>query len=54
MENNEVDYSHKEIPENSKTLLIDETTSRFSGALWYDCIKEQHVLLLGCGGIGRF
>lgn len=54
MENNEVDYSHKEIPENSKTLLIDETTSRFSGALWYDYIKTQHVLLLGCGGIGSW
>lgn len=54
MENNEIDYNHKEIPENSKTLLIDETTSRFSGALWYDCIKEQHVLLLGCGGIGSW
>lgn len=54
MENNEVDYSHREIPENSKTLLIDETTSRFSGAIWYDYIKAQQVLLLGCGGIGSW
>lgn len=42
------------IPENSGTLLIDESTSRFSGAVWYDAIKTYSISLLGCGGIGRF
>lgn len=54
MENNEVDYSHKEIPENSKTLLIDDTTSRFSSAVWYEEAKNKEVTLIGCGGINSW
>ena len=45
---------HHEIPENSATITVDETTSRFSGAIWYEQIKKQTITLAGVGGIGRF
>ena len=40
------------IPLNSPTLLMDDTTSRFSGAEWYHEIQKQRVIIAGCGGIG--
>lgn len=40
------------IPVNSPTLLMDDTTSRFSGAEWYNEIQRQRVIIAGCGGIG--
>lgn len=40
------------IEPNSPTLLIDETTSRFSGTEWYDEIRKKNVILAGLGGIG--
>lgn len=45
---------HHEIPENSQTLTVDETTSRFSGAIWYDTIQKKTVILAGVGGIGSY
>lgn len=42
------------IPENSPTLLIEESTSRFSTAVWYDEVKGKSVLLAGLGGIGSY
>ena len=45
---------HHEIPENSRTLTVDETTSRFSGAVWYSAIQKKTITLAGVGGIGRF
>lgn len=45
---------HHEIPENSATITVDETTSRFSGAIWYEQIKKQTVTLAGVGGIGSY
>ena len=45
---------HHEIPVNSATITVDETTSRFSGAIWYEQIRKQIVTLAGVGGIGRF
>lgn len=42
------------IPANSPTLLVDETTSRFSSAIWYNKIQEEDVLLAGVGGIGSY
>lgn len=42
------------IPENSPTLLIDDTTSRFSGAEWYEEIQKKRIILGGAGGIGSF
>ena len=49
-----LDSEHQEIPENSQTITVDETTSRFSGAIWYEEIQKQIVTLAGIGGIGRF
>lgn len=42
------------VPENSRSILIQETTSRFSGAIWYEKIQEKNITLAGVGGIGRF
>lgn len=42
------------IPENSRTLLIREETSRFSSAIWFEKVQEKRVTLAGLGGIGRF
>lgn len=49
-----VEEAHQEIPVNSDTLLIDDTTSRFSSAIWYEKIQEKLIVLAGVGGIGRF
>ena len=42
----------KTIPLNSPTLLIDESTSRFSGAEWFSEIQKQRIIIAGIGGIG--
>lgn len=42
------------LKENSKSLFIDETSSRFSGAVWANKIKETNVVLAGLGGIGSY
>ena len=42
------------LPENSSTILVDESTSRFSGAIWYDAIREKNITLAGVGGIGSY
>lgn len=49
-----VEDAHQEIPTNSATLLVDEATSRFSSAIWYEKIREKTIVLAGVGGIGRF
>ena len=49
-----VEDAHQEIPTNSATLLVDEATSRFSSAIWYDNIKKKIVTLAGVGGIGSY
>lgn len=49
-----MDNTHREIPVNSQTITIDETTSRFSGAIWYEEIQKQTVTLAGIGGIGSY
>jgi hypothetical protein len=49
-----VEDAHQEIPTNSATLLVDEATSRFSSAIWYENIQKKIVILAGVGGIGRF
>lgn len=49
-----MDNVHHEIPVNSQTITIDETTSRFSGAIWYEEIQKQTVTLAGIGGIGSY
>ena len=42
------------IPNNSESLLVDETTTRFSSASWYEEAKKHDIILAGLGGIGRF
>ena len=42
------------IQPNSPTLLMDESTSRFSGTEWYNEIRKQRIILAGCGGIGSW
>ena len=49
-----VEEAHNEIPTNSGSLLVDEATSRFSSAIWYEAIQEKTIILAGVGGIGRF
>lgn len=45
---------HNEIPLNSASLQIEETTSRFSGAIWYEAITQKRIILAGLGGIGSY
>ena len=52
--NQAVEDAHQEIPTNSATLLVDEATSRFSSAIWYEKIQEKTVIVAGCGGIGSW
>lgn len=42
------------IPENSASTTVDETTSRFSSAIWYEKIQEKIITLAGLGGIGSY
>ena len=42
------------LPLNSKSFEIDDTTSRFSGASWYNAIQDSTVILAGVGGIGSW
>jgi molybdopterin/thiamine biosynthesis adenylyltransferase len=42
------------IPVNSDTASIDESTSRFSGASWFDNVKKKTIIVAGCGGIGSW
>ena len=39
---------------NSNSILVSETTSRFSSATWYLNIQTKTVLLAGIGGIGSY
>ena len=52
--NSVMEEQHKEIPENSKTLLLEKNTSRFSSAIWYEAVKNKRVILAGLGGIGSW
>ena len=49
-ENNTSDNA--KIPLNSPTLLIDESTTRFSGAEWFNEIQKARIIIAGIGGIG--
>lgn len=47
-------HNTEEIPTNSPTMLIDNTTSRFSSAMWYNVVQQKSVLIAGIGGIGSY
>lgn len=49
-----LENTHQEISVNSQTITVDETTSRFSGAIWYEEIQKQAVTLAGVGGVGSY
>lgn len=49
-----LESQNNEIPVNSPTLLVEDVTSRFSGASWYDKIRTKTILLAGLGGIGSY
>lgn len=42
------------IPENPKSILVKETTSRFSGAAWFEEVQKQTIIVAGQGGIGGY
>lgn len=42
------------ISENSSTLKIDESVSRFSSAVWFDKTTNKNVMIAGCGGVGSW
>lgn len=48
------DDNREILPLNSESLLIDESSSRFSSAIWFNKIGEQIVTLAGLGGIGSY
>lgn len=48
------EQSYDKIPVNSETITIDMSTSRFSGAVWYNKVQEKTVTLAGLGGIGGY
>lgn len=49
-DNSEVD----QIPTPSDTLTIDESTARFSSAIWFEEIQKKNIILAGLGGIGSY
>lgn len=53
-EHEEVIPESDTIRPNSATLLVDETSSRFSGAIWAAAIRTKTVTLAGVGGIGSY
>lgn len=53
-ESSSIDEGSEGIPENSPTLTMDESTSRFSGTEWFDAIQTKRVVIAGCGGIGSW
>ena len=48
------EQAHDRIPTNSETITIDMSTSRFSGAVWYNKVQEKTITLAGLGGIGSY
>lgn len=42
------------ISRNSDSYLVDQSTSRFNGASWYDNIRNKAITLAGLGGIGSY
>lgn len=42
------------IPVNSPTLLVEESSSRFSSAVWYNAVRAKSIVLAGVGGIGSY
>lgn len=39
---------------NSPSLLVEESSSRFSSAVWYNAVRSKKIILAGVGGIGSY
>lgn len=44
----------KVLPENPGSITRDESTTRFSSALWFKEIQNKVIILAGIGGIGSY
>lgn len=42
------------IPTNPDSLLVDQSSLRFSSASWFNEVGTKDILVAGCGGIGSF
>jgi molybdopterin/thiamine biosynthesis adenylyltransferase len=42
------------IPNNSESYMVNEETSRFSSAIWFEKIKTLTPIIAGVGGIGSY
>lgn len=51
-EENTSNEADAKLPLNSSTLLVDESTARFSGTEWYNEIQKARIIVAGIGGIG--
>lgn len=51
---NERGQEYFSIPYNSPSLLVHESTSRFSGTEWYEAVKHSTIIIAGLGGIGSW
>jgi molybdopterin/thiamine biosynthesis adenylyltransferase len=49
-----IEEVHKELPSNSETILIDDSTVRFSSAEWYTQMQKEVILIAGIGGINSW
>ena len=50
----EVSQKDNKLPENSKTLEVQTSTSRFSSASWFNEVRNIKVSIAGLGGIGSW
>jgi hypothetical protein len=49
-----LDEDVQTIQENSNSILVEESTSRFSSATWFENIQSKDITLAGLGGIGSY
>lgn len=49
-----IDEVHTEVQPIDESENIDQSTLRFSGAVWYEKVKSLDVTLAGVGGIGSY
>lgn len=42
------------VPQNSESYMVNEETSRFSSAIWFEKIKTLSPIIAGVGGIGSY
>lgn len=52
--NTEEEHVEGTIPENPRSLEVDDTNSRFRGAEWFADMQNTRVTIAGVGGIGSY